>query len=231
MVIETGDKAELRAHLRRLQEARVDESMIRIDTLCRRPVQQSTYQLSRFVPNPSHESGNEQRRTGYRYVGPADLKTLIRPGGEGHSVRSPTDFDEWASLREAEEWAEPFTFVVDGTGTLRLASRRSEHVTCAGGKKVLSAGEISFQHESGKWTVAEVSNQSTGYCPDGSSWPAVAEALDRVGVSRPSGFTHEVVFRRCSSCQQINIVREADFVCAFCNEVLPQDWNVDRLGP
>ncbi|MGN9787157.1 hypothetical protein ACTMTF_37435 [Nonomuraea sp. ZG12] len=43
---------------------------------------------------------------------------------------------------------------------------------------------------------AEISNHSTGYCPDISSWPALAEALDRAGLGRRSGFTHEVLFRR-----------------------------------
>ncbi|MER7173394.1 hypothetical protein [Streptomyces mesophilus] len=171
------------------------------------------------------------RGRGYRYVGPVDLKGLIRPGGEGFSVRSPADFAAWASHRGAEEWSEPFTFVVDMAGSLRLASRRSEHVVCAAGEEVLSAGEISFQREAGRrWAVLEVSNQSTGYCPDVSSWPAVAVALDRAGVSGPSGFTHEVVFRRCPSCREINIVREADFVCVFCDGVLPQEWNVDGGG-
>ncbi|WP_199551882.1 hypothetical protein [Streptomyces sp. N35] len=167
------------------------------------------------------------RGRSYRYVGPADLTSLIRPGGEGCCVRSPADFAEWASRRGMEEWSEPFTFVVDVTGSLRLASRRSEHVVCAAGAVVLSAGEVSFQEEPGRWAVLEVSNQSTGYCPDVSSWPAVAAALDRAGVGRPSGFTHEVVFRRCPSCREINIVREADYVCVFCDEVLPQEWNVD----
>ncbi|GAA3478041.1 hypothetical protein [Streptomyces yanii] len=166
----------------------------------------------------------------YRYVGPDDLRILIRAGGEGQSMRSPADFDEWASSRPAEEFAEPFTFVVDAAGVLRLASRRSEHVVCAGGDEVLSAGEISFRAEPGRWAVDEISNQSTGYCPDISSWPSVAEALDRAGVARPSGFTHEVIFRRCPSCQQINLVRAADFVCVFCNGILPQEWNVDGPG-
>ncbi|GAA3478093.1 hypothetical protein GCM10018966_026230 [Streptomyces yanii] len=49
-------------------------------------------------------------------------------------------------------------------------------------------------------------------------------------VARPSGFTHEVIFRRCPSCQQINLVRAADFVCVFCNGILPQEWNVDGPG-
>ncbi|MEV6206971.1 hypothetical protein [Kitasatospora sp. NPDC051914] len=124
--------------------------------------------------------------------------------------------------------SEPFTYVVDGAGILRLSPRRSEHVVCAGGEAVLSAGEIGFRADSGRWVAEEVSNQSTGYCPDACSWQAVADALDRAGISAPSGFTHEVVFRRCPACEQLNIVREADFVCVFCDGSLPREWNVDR---
>ncbi|UXY25163.1 hypothetical protein [Streptomyces sp. HUAS TT20] len=166
----------------------------------------------------------------YRYVGPAELRSLVRPDGEGQGMRSPADFHEWVSARTVQELAEPFTFVVDQAGVLRLAPRRSEHVVCAGGEAVLGAGEISFREESGRWAVDEVSNQSTGYCPDVSSWSAVVEALDQAGIVRPSGFTHEVVFRRCLSCQQLNIVREEDFVCVFCDEALPREWNVDQPG-
>ncbi|WP_369244415.1 hypothetical protein [Streptomyces sp. R41] len=164
----------------------------------------------------------------YRYVGPIDLKGLVRSGGEGASIRAAADFARWVSARSVEELAEPFTFVVDAEGVLRLAPRRSEHVVCAGGGTVLSAGEMSFREESGRWVVDEVSNQSTGYCPAVSSWSAVAEALDQVGLVRPRGFTHEVVFRRCVSCQQVNVVREGDFVCVFCDAALPSDWNVDQ---
>ncbi|MFD9409714.1 hypothetical protein ACFWBN_22235 [Streptomyces sp. NPDC059989] len=164
----------------------------------------------------------------YRYVGPAELRTLVRQGGEGRSIHSSADFNEWAATQTAQELAEPFTFVVDTAGVLRLAPRRSEHVVCAAGDEVLGAGEISFSAESGRWAVDEVSNQSTGYCPDVSSWPAVAKALDRAGIVRPSGFTHEVVFRRCPACRQLNVVRDGDFVCVFCDEALPLEWNVDR---
>jgi hypothetical protein len=59
MVCETPDRAELRAYLRRLQEARVDESTIRIDILCGRLVHQTTYRLSRFVADPARGSGRE----------------------------------------------------------------------------------------------------------------------------------------------------------------------------
>ncbi|MCX5558099.1 hypothetical protein [Streptomyces sp. NBC_00038] len=167
---------------------------------------------------------------GYRYVGPADLRALVRPGGEGRSMLSAADFDEWVLGRTTEELAEPFTFVVDAARVLRLAPRRSEHVACAGGEAVLSAGEVSFRREFGRWLVDEISNQSTGYCPEISSWPAVAVALDRAGIVRPLGFTHEVAFRRCPSCRQLNIVREENFVCVFCDESLPLEWNVDGAG-
>ncbi|WP_345044842.1 hypothetical protein [Streptomyces sannanensis] len=152
---------------------------------------------------------------------------MVRPGSEGRPIRSPADFDDWASGQPATEFAEPFTFVVDLEGVLRLAPRRSEHVACAGGGKVLGAGEMSFAREAGEWAVSEVSNQSTGYCPDVTSWPTVARALDLAGLGHPAGFTHEVVFRRCESCGEHNIVREADFVCVFCGGDLPHVWNVD----
>jgi hypothetical protein len=161
----------------------------------------------------------------YSYVGPADL---VRPGGGGLRVRSVSEFDAWVLARAAQELAEPFTFVVDAAGVLRLAPRRSEHVVCADGEAVLAAGEIRFGRESGRWAVVEVSNQSTGYCPDVGCWSAVVDAVDRVGLARPEGFTHEVVFRRCPSCREVNIVREEDFVCVFCDDDLPGEWNVDR---
>ncbi|MFI9844705.1 hypothetical protein ACIHFD_47320 [Nonomuraea sp. NPDC051941] len=155
------------------------------------------------------------------------MKAAVRPGSEGCSIRSGADFDRWVAERSAAELAEPFTFVVDTDGTLRLAPRRSEHVACAAGSPVLSAGEIGFSREDGRWVVGEVSNQSTGYCPDTSSWPAVSQALDRAGLRCPSGFTNEVVFRRCLACRERNIVREDDFVCVFCGSDLPALWNVD----
>ncbi|MEU4085255.1 hypothetical protein [Streptomyces aureus] len=167
------------------------------------------------------------RGRSYRYVGPAELKAAVLPGGGGCRIRSAADFDGWIAGRSAAELAEPFTFVVDADGVLRLAPRRSEHVACAGGDMVLGAGEIGFRREAEGWTVDEVSNQSTGYCPDVTSWSAVAQALDRAGLGRPSGFTHEVVFRRCPNCQEHNIVREDDFVCVFCDGELPVAWNVD----
>ncbi|MEU9443593.1 hypothetical protein AB0D42_22330 [Streptomyces sp. NPDC048304] len=172
--------------------------------------------------NASGRSGRS-----YRYVGPEDVKAGIRPGGSGVDVRTGGEFADWAAGRSREELAEPFTFVVRGDGVLRLAPRRSEHVACAGGEPVLSAGEISFREDAGRWAVREVSNQSTGYCPDVDSWPAAAGALDRAGLGHPGRFTHEVVFRRCLTCGQHNIVRDGHFVCVFCDADLPERWNID----
>jgi hypothetical protein len=160
-------------------------------------------------------------------VGPADLRDAVRPGSGGCPIRSAASFERWVAGRSAAELAEPFTFVVDMDGVLRLAPRQSEHVACAGGGRVLGAGEIAFVREAGWWTAGEVSNHSTGYCPDVTSWTAVADALDRAGVGRPPGFTHEVVFRRCPDCGERAIVRERDFVCVFCGGGLPVGWNVD----
>ncbi|MER7923442.1 hypothetical protein ABTY96_09960 [Streptomyces sp. NPDC096057] len=164
------------------------------------------------------------RRHGY--VGPAELLRTVRPGAEGRVVRSPGDLAAWLTTRARAELAEPFTYVVDLDGLLRLAPRRSEHVACAGGADVLGAGEMGFERTAGRWIVREVSNQSTGYCPRLDSWDAVARALDGAGVGRPAGFTHAVVFRRCVSCREINIVREGDFFCVFCGGDLPGEWNV-----
>ena len=89
------------------------------------------------------------------------------------------------------------TFVIDTDGRLRLADRRSEHVACAVGGPVLSAGEIFFSDEGDAATIEEVTNLSTGYCPEPESWSVVGDALDRLGVVHSGRFTTEVIFRLC----------------------------------
>jgi hypothetical protein len=146
----------------------------------------------------------------YRYVGPDEIRRRALHSAAADIARAD-DVAAWMV-------AEPVTFVV----TLRVAPRRSEHVACARGEDVLAAGEMSF----GPGPVVEaVSNQSTGYCPDPDSWPAVAAALDKAGISRPENFTDPVVFRRCPACGERNLVRDADFTCAPCGGSLPDRWN------
>ncbi len=117
------------------------------------------------------------------------------------------------------------TFVVDEAGFLRVAARRSEHVACAGGGPVLAAGEITFRLNRGSVETEEVTNQSTGFCPEPESWSAVAEALSRAGISGPACYTTEFIFRLCEGCHQINLVKEQIFECAACGSDLPMAWN------
>ncbi|WP_406695836.1 hypothetical protein V5E97_33050 [Singulisphaera sp. Ch08] len=115
------------------------------------------------------------------------------------------------------------TFVVGSDGRLYLADRHSEHIACSGGRPVRSAGEIFFAGDGGE--VDEVSNQSTGFCPEPESWEAVAQALDRIGIPHPGRFTAEFNFRRCPACGERNLVKEAIFECLLCGDELPQAWN------
>src|SRR5262249_42562865 len=128
-----------------------------------------------------------------------------RPDAFGTAIRTYDSLTAWLAGRPGTELAEPFTYVVDASGGLRLAPRRSEHVVCAGGEAVLGAGEIAFTRTADGWRVDEISNQSTGYCPAPGCWPAVAAALDRAGIPRPDAFTHPIVFRRCPACGERNL--------------------------
>jgi hypothetical protein len=37
-----------------------------------------------------------------------------------------------------------------------------------------------------------------------------------------------IVFRRCPSCQVINIVHDEHFACAICDATLPGEWNISQ---
>ncbi|OSP28976.1 MULTISPECIES: hypothetical protein [unclassified Streptomyces] len=80
-------------------------------------------------------------------------------------------------------------------------------------------GEESYE---ARWGAAVPPNRTRS--------PANRDAGALEELQRPSGFTHEVVFRRCPDCQEHNIVREDDFVCAFCGSDLPAAWNVDSAA-
>jgi hypothetical protein len=115
--------------------------------------------------------------------------------------------------------------VVDRVGTLRIADRHSEHVACAGGEPVQSAGEVTFALLGESVGVEAVSNQSTGYCPEPSSWSAVQGALSRAGLVVPQAFTPACVFRRCVRCGSICVVKDGVLECGVCSSPLPQAYN------
>lgn len=71
----------------------------------------------------------------------------------------------------------------------------------------------------------EVSNQSTGFCPEPESWPHVAAALESVSLHHPGGFTTSIVFRLCPDCRERNIVKDGWFTCDLCGASLPVHWN------
>jgi len=161
----------------------------------------------------------------YTYVGSAELLEGLHLT-TGHPVTSPADVLRW--VHQTQESASGFvtaTFVVSLEGVLQIADRHSEHVACAQGQPVLAAGEMTFEVDAPDVWVAELTNQSTGYCPEPACWAAVTAALQRAGVKHPSGWTHAFVFRRCEQCGERNLVKDDWFECAVCSSDLPAVWN------
>src|SRR5262249_22382122 len=137
----------------------------------------------------------------YPYVGPPEIAATAAGSKPGFHPRDVAELGGWLARTFAREREIVTTFVVDKAGRLRLAPRRSEHVACAGGEAVLSAGELTFRIDGTSGPrVTEATNQSTGFCPDPSSFPALGAELDRLGLSHPGRFTAEFIFRRCPKC-------------------------------
>ena len=107
------------------------------------------------------------------------------------------------------------TFVIDLSERLLIADRHSEHVACAAGCDVRSAGEMFFAIDGPDVSVDQVSNQSTGYCPEPESWEVVERVLDRIGLNHPGLFTTVCIFRRCTHCGQRTSSRTAGSVARY----------------
>jgi len=167
----------------------------------------------------------------YRYVGPPEIKERSA-NRLGTLITSAADLFRWRVAVSPEVLPDntvPATFAIDAAGGVRIADRRSEHVACAGGGEVQSAGELFLHFNDEHVSVVAVTNQSTGYCPEPESWPAVAKAFESAGLTHPGRFRTEFVFRRCERCGQRNVVKEAVFECASCGGALPSVWNFDAL--
>ena len=159
------------------------------------------------------------------YVGPPEIgeQAKHQPAGQIISHASDAVHDPIASaIRDENGWA---TYVITVDGALRVAPRRTEHVACAAGGPVLTAGEVRFGPNT---DVLEISNNSTGFCPPEDTWPVVERALEQAGFEHPGGFTFVAVFRRCEQCGQRNLVKDEWFECAVCGADLPKSWNFDR---
>lgn len=167
----------------------------------------------------------------YTYVGPVTIADRIAKEPTGYRVGSSEDVYRWIQETDQVLSAEGeiiATFIVDKSGVLCVADRRCEHVACAGGESVLSAGEITFTIDEDGIQVTWVTNQSTGYCPEPESWPAVATALHHAGIQGPAGFSQAFLFRRCMNCDSINLIKQGVFECGVCAQPLPNRWNCNE---
>lgn len=162
----------------------------------------------------------------YAYVGPKAVRDGVAGDPHGHAVASTADLAAWfeAEPERAGGRAVATYVVMASNGELRVASQRSEHVAYAGGLDVVAAGELVVVAEP-ICRVTEITNQSTGYCPDTNCWSAVSSALRQAGVAHPEAFTLQFVFRRCPACGERNLVKDNWFVCALCEAELPREWN------
>lgn len=166
----------------------------------------------------------------YRYVGPQEIAERARNAPPGTIISSVDDARRSVAgqgMGPPRTGSITATFVVDSEGRFRLADRHSEHVACAGGEPVRAAGEIALRVAADAVIIEELTNQSTGYCPDPSSWSAVDRALQDAGIVPPAEFATIFVFRRCPRCAQINIIKDLIYECAVCAAALPTEWNCD----
>ena len=161
----------------------------------------------------------------YQYVGPNEILEVARTQPPGIPVHTCNDISAWLETVSTERLADGTwiaTFTIGTDQVLNLAPRRSEHVACAVGGPVLSAGEITIDAEC---NVTEISNQSTGFCPEPDSWKSVEPVLERIGLNHPGEFTTAVIFRLCPKCNERNIVKDSWFHCQLCDAKLTAAWN------
>lgn len=166
----------------------------------------------------------------YTYVGSQKISQLLFETSRRCLIAHADDILQW--VRQTQQQIESdhtitATFIINTDQQLWIADRRSEHVVCAAGGNVLSAGEITFAIAARSIAVTEITNQSTGYCPEPESWQIVERVLDHIGLTHPDGFTHEFLFRRCEVCGCTNIIKDSWFECAVCGSPLSSQWNYD----
>lgn len=159
----------------------------------------------------------------YSYVGPPELKQRLKRESHCVHVSAVSELLSWTAAflpKGKRHGAVTATFIIDTTERLWIADRRSEHVACADGQDVLAAGEICFERSGDHIEIVEVSNYSTGYCPEPECWPVVARVLDGLKIPRPTCFTSAFSFRRCDHCGTINLIKDGVYECAVCNSPL-----------
>ncbi|WP_338767234.1 hypothetical protein WAF17_05420 [Bernardetia sp. ABR2-2B] len=166
----------------------------------------------------------------YSYVGSQEVFDSVDLKFTGYKISKSEDILNWIKKTAQELINDSViaTFIINENHELLINDRHSEHVQCAGGKNVISAGEISFLIEGkDKISISEISNQSTGYCPKPESWKFVNEVLSKLEIEYPNYFTVDFDFRFCTNCQTINLIKEHIFECQVCGNDLDSEWNFD----
>ena len=159
----------------------------------------------------------------YRYVGPADIATAARSRA-GTRVRTTSELTAAYQRLDGRRDSLVCTYVVDAVGDLRIADRASEHVDCASGGPVMAAGELTLERDG---SVSEITNLSTGFCPEVTSWPAVSHAFASVERA-PSTWSYAFEFRRCGC--GARVVLKDDDACPECDATLATTWNFERVS-
>ena len=167
----------------------------------------------------------------YKYVGPKAILNRINKQFEGKTIKTPQDIIDWIQETNQKTLHEALTatFIINLNEELVITDRHSEHVLCAGGKAVLSAGEITFNFDEKALYIGAITNQSTGYCPKPQSWKYVNLALDKIKIEYPDYFTQAYEFRYCENCGNKNLIKEEIFECAICGAKLELEWNIDKM--
>ncbi len=166
----------------------------------------------------------------YRYVGSQEIARLPMDHRYRYRVEAETDVERWArETQQVRSSAQTITatFIISSEEQLWIADRHSEHIACADGQPVLAAGEITFHWGPSGVSVIEVTNQSTGYCPEPDSWDVITAVLEHLNLAHPTAFTTCFLFRRCNHCGTTNIVKDSWWECAACQTSLSPTWNYD----
>lgn len=166
----------------------------------------------------------------YFYVGSKTILEETDLNIGGNIVSSVKDIKGWIESRPEEivNGVITATFVISENEELIISGRHTEHVMCAKGRNVLSAGEIVFEINKREIYVSEISNQSTGYCPKPESWSIVESVLDKIQIDHPEHFTSAFEFRLCAECKSINLIKDDNYECLVCNSELDKEWNFDK---
>jgi hypothetical protein len=164
----------------------------------------------------------------YSYVGPKELLELVSDDVDRICISSLSEVHKW--LKRTNQILDrnnsvTSTYIIDIKGVIWIGDRHMEHVVCAKGQPVLSAGEITLTINE-TINASFITNQSTGFCPKPQSWKYTKLALEQANIRYPEELSVALEFRICTHCNTINIIKENHFYCAVCDNQLPNDWNI-----